>query len=62
MLKKFWQEEDGFALVELLIVLAVLIVIALLFRNVIIDWVKNVLATLFPDPGATTAQPTMTPP
>lgn len=62
MLKKFWQEEEGMGVVEILLIIAVLIVIAILFRNAIIDWVKSMLATLFPDPAATTAQPTMSPP
>jgi len=58
MLKQFWAEEDGFAVVELLLIIAVLIVIAILFRNTIIGWVKNILGSLFPDATETTAQPT----
>lgn len=61
MLKKFWMEEDGITTVEILLILAVLIVIAILFRNTIINWVKNILATLFPDPSTTTGQPTLAP-
>jgi len=59
MLKQFWAEEDGFAVVELLLILAVLIVIAILFRNTIIEWVKGILGSLFPDSTETTAKPTM---
>ena len=36
MLKKFWTEEDGITTIEILLILAVLIIIALLFRKTII--------------------------
>jgi Flp pilus assembly pilin Flp len=61
MLKEFWQEEDGLGTVEILLILAVLIVIAILFRNTIIEWVKGILAKLFPSVDETTAKPTMAP-
>ena len=60
-LRQFWAEEDGIAVVEILLILAVLIVIAILFKNTIIEWVKAVLGDLFTDPGTTTAKPTETP-
>ena len=60
-LKQFWAEEDGIAVVEILLILAVLIVIAILFRNTIIEWVKSILGSLFPDPGDATVKPTETP-
>ena len=47
MFKEFWEEEDGIATVEILLILAVLIIIAIIFRNAIIKWVKNILANLF---------------
>ena len=50
-LKRFWQEEEGIATVELLLILAVLIIVALLFRNTIITWVENILDTIMPDAG-----------
>lgn len=59
MLKKFWQEEEGMGVVEILLIIAVLIIIAILFRNTIINWVKDVLAKLFPDTGETTKKPPM---
>ena len=49
MLKRFWQEEEGMGVVEILLIIAVLIIIAILFRNTIIGWVKDILANLFPD-------------
>lgn len=54
LLKKFWMEEDGITTIELLLILAVLIVIALLFKNTIVNWVKQVLNTIFPDPSTLT--------
>lgn len=57
MLKRFWQEEDGIATIEILLILAVLIVIALLFRKAIIEWVEGFLKTLFPEGDQTPEQP-----
>ena len=54
MLKKFWTEEDGMGVVEILLIIAVLIIIALLFRKTIIGWVEKMLATLFPSAEETT--------
>lgn len=48
MLKEFWKEEDGFAVVELLLILAVLIIIALLFNDAIVKWVTETLENIFP--------------
>lgn len=55
MLKEFWAEEDGIATVEILLILAVLIIIAILFRKTIVKWVEDILATLFPDASDVTA-------
>lgn len=46
-LKEFWEEEDGIATVEILLILAVLIVIALIFKNAIVDWVTKTVEKLF---------------
>lgn len=48
MLKKFWEEEEGMAVVELLLIIAVLIIIALLFKDAIVKWVTKTLENLFP--------------
>ncbi len=47
MLQEFWTEEDGMAVVEILLIMAVLIIIAILFRKAIIDWVNNMIANVF---------------
>ena len=57
MLKRFWQEEEGMGVVEILLIIAVLIIIAILFRNTIIAWVKSVLENLFPKSGEVTNKP-----
>ena len=54
LLKKFWQEEEGITTVEILLILAVLVIIAVLFRNTIIKWVESILANLLPDQSQTT--------
>lgn len=61
MLKEFWEEEDGIATVEILLILAVLIIIAIIFRNTIINWVKSIVSTIMPDASDTTAQPSLAP-
>lgn len=38
---EFWQEEDGIATVELIIILVVLIGVAVLFGQTIIDFVQE---------------------
>ena len=47
MLKEFWTEEEGVAVVEILLILAVLIIIAILFRKTLIDWVNKMLGNVF---------------
>lgn len=61
MLERFWKEEDGIATVEILLILAVLIIIAILFRNTIIGWVKSILESLFPDANTVTGKPELDP-
>ncbi len=62
LLKKFWQEEDGITTVEILLILAVLVIIAVLFRNTIISWVESILANLLPDQSSITISVTPIPP
>lgn len=46
MLKRFWQEEEGLATVEIVVILAVLVSVALIFRTQIIEFVSNSLENL----------------
>ena len=46
-LKEFWYEEDGLGVVEIVIIIAVLVAIALLFRREITNFVKNLMEKVF---------------
>jgi len=38
---RFWREEDGLGTLEILLILAVLVVIAVVFRKWIVSWVNE---------------------
>jgi Flp pilus assembly pilin Flp len=40
-LKVFWQNEDGIGTLELLLIIAVIVIIAIAFRKWIMKWVKQ---------------------
>lgn len=44
---RFWQEEEGFGTVELVILIGVLVAIALLFRSTIITFLKDLMNKVF---------------
>ena len=46
LLKNFWKEEDGLGTVEIVIITAVLVGLAILFRRTIIDFAKKVLSSI----------------
>lgn len=39
--KEFWENEDGLGTLEMLMILAVLVAIAVVFRKWIISWINN---------------------
>lgn len=45
LLKRFWNEEDGFGTVELVILIGVLVAVALIFRKAIISFVQKLIGT-----------------
>ena len=47
MLKRFWNEEEGFGTVELVILIGVLIAIALLFKDRITTFVTELMDDTF---------------
>ncbi len=49
MWKEFWAEEDGVHTVEIILIVAVLVCIALIFRNAIIGFVQDAIASVFGD-------------
>ncbi|MCX7710834.1 MAG: hypothetical protein N2484_13425 [Clostridia bacterium] len=46
--KRFLKEEDGLGTVEIVIIIAVLVGIALIFRNAIFSFAKNLISKMFP--------------
>jgi len=42
-LKSFWYEEDGIETLEVLMVIAIIVVIAVLFRGKIMEWVQSLI-------------------
>jgi len=44
----FLKEEDGLGTVEIILIIAVLVGIALVFRNQIITFVNNTMTKVFP--------------
>mgnify|MGYP005852894259 CR=1 FL=1 len=48
-LKAFWYEEDGLGTVEIIIIIAVLVAVALVFRNQIITFVTDMMDKVFPN-------------
>ncbi len=43
-IKNFWDDEEGLQTLELLLIIAVIVVIALMFRGQIVDWVKGLFS------------------
>ncbi len=49
MFKSFLKEEDGMGTVEIVVIIAVLVGIALIFRDAIIDFVTDIMKNAFAD-------------
>lgn len=47
LLSRFWKEEEGMGTVEIVIIIAVLVAVALIFREQIIGAVTNLMGKLF---------------
>ncbi len=47
LLKRFWYEEDGMGTVEIVIIIAVLVAIALIFKNGITKFVTDLMNKFF---------------
>ena len=45
--KRFWKEEDGMETIEVVVIIAVLIAVALIFRKGIIDFVNDMMQKIF---------------
>ena len=49
LLKNFLKEEEGMGTVEIVVIIAVLVSIALIFRTAITTWVRDTIAQIFSD-------------
>lgn len=49
LIKRFIKEEDGLGTVEIVVIIAVLVGIALIFRDAIINFVTNIMKGVFDD-------------
>lgn len=44
---EFWNEEEGMGTVEMVLIIAALVAVALLFRNAIIEFITTALGNVF---------------
>lgn len=49
LVKRFLKEEDGLGTVEIVVIIAVLVGIALIFRDAIIKFVTDIMKSVFAD-------------
>jgi Flp pilus assembly pilin Flp len=49
LVKRFLKEEDGLGTVEIVVIIAVLVGIALIFRDAIIKFVTDIMTSVFAD-------------
>ena len=49
MIKEFLRDEEGMGTVELVLIIAALVSIAIIFRNQIMGWVRAQLSAVFGD-------------
>jgi Flp pilus assembly pilin Flp len=52
-MKSFLKEEDGLGTVEIVVIIAVLVGIALIFRDAIINFVTGIMKSVFADDSIT---------
>lgn len=62
LLKRFWMEEDGMGTVEIIIIIAVLVAVALIFKDGITGFVKNLMNKFFKTSDVEVPHDTYTPP
>ncbi|MEN6317028.1 MAG: Flp1 family type IVb pilin [Clostridiaceae bacterium] len=53
LVKSFLKEEDGLGTVEIVVLIAVLVGIALIFRDAIIKFVTDIMKSVFADDSIT---------
>jgi hypothetical protein len=57
MLKKLWQDEDGLGTLEILLIVAVLVAIAIIFRKWIVHWFNQLIGNANTDLNGSTITP-----
>ncbi len=61
LMKSFWKEEDALGTVEMVLLLAVLVAIALLFSGMVKNWVSTNLTKALPNNVTDNTDPTTGP-
>ncbi|WP_010248075.1 Flp1 family type IVb pilin [Acetivibrio cellulolyticus] len=61
LFKNFLKEEDGMSTVEIVIIIAVLVGLAILFRGYIVSFVKDILEKVFQSDQIESPYPSSTP-
>lgn len=46
-LRNFWDEEEGMGTVEMVLIIAALVCVALLFREALVNFIKKALGNVF---------------
>lgn len=47
LLRNFWKEEAGMGTVEIVLIIAALVAVALIFKDAIVSFVQNAMANIF---------------
>ena len=42
-MKRFWKNEEGIGTLEIILIIAVIVIIAVMFKDTIVRWVKSLL-------------------
>lgn len=53
LLKRFWNEEDGMTTIEIVIIIAVLVGVALIFKDAIAKFISDLIDQIFVKPDLT---------
>jgi hypothetical protein len=56
-LKKLWQEEDGLGTLEILLIVAVLVALAVIFRKWIVHWFNQLIGNANSEMNNSTVTP-----
>lgn len=60
LMKSFLKEEDGLGTVEIVVIIAVLVGLALIFRKAIFSFLNQILKRIFDSAGSVTDAPSST--